>query len=246
MKKIVLCDDEKRVTDQLSDYISSFYQRQNTEYTITVCSSGRELDELISKRTDMDALFLDIDLKDSHGIALARKLRITDKKVRIIFISNYKNYKSAAFSVRAFGYIDKPATREQIYRQLNDLEAYQHAAGDDPVLKFETTAGWMNLPVRDILYFESAVRKVFIHTFADTYPMHHKISRLAVEMAPYHFERPHSSFLVNLDYVIGIKNYTVYMAGQTEIPLSQRRSAAFHLAVDQFLARTIHICKGAN
>lgn len=65
-------------------------------------------------------------------------------------------------------------------------------------------------------------------------------------MVQYHFERPHSSFLVNLDYVIGIKNYIVYMVNGIEIPLSQRKSIEFHNAVNHFLAQTINVCKGAQ
>jgi hypothetical protein len=56
----------------------------------------------------------------------------------------------------------------------------------------------------------------------------------------------HSLFLVNLDYVIGIKNYIVYMVNGIEIPLSQRKSIEFHNAVNHFLAQTINVCKGAQ
>lgn len=100
--------------------------------------------------------------------------------------------------------------------------------------------------LRDIIYFESANRKIYIHTFTNTYKMNQQISKLYTSMVQYHFERPHSSFLVNLDYVIGIKNYIVYMVNGIEIPLSQRKSIEFHNAVNHFLAQTINVCKGAQ
>lgn len=152
----------------------------------------------------------------------------------------------AFFSVRAFGYVDKPANEEQIYQQLEDIENYSKAESNDTILKFETAEGFININIRDIIYFESANRKKYIHTFTNTYKMNQQISKLYTSMVQYHFERPHSSFLVNLDYVIGIKNYIVYMVNGIEIPLSQRKSIEFHNAVNHFLAQTINVCKGAQ
>lgn len=246
MLNILICDDEKTVTDQLETYIVSFYKNKNTEYTITICNSGTELYRLISKRCMFDIIFLDIDLKDGNGILLARKIRTTDKKAKIIFITNHKNFKSAAFSVRAFGYVDKPAIKEQIYQQLEDIDLYGRADNNETVLKFETSDGFININVRDIIYFESSNRKIFIHTFSNIYKMNQQISKLYASMSIYHFERPHSSFLVNLDYVLGIKNYTVFMVNDIEIPLSQRKSTDFHNAMNHYLAQTINVCKGAQ
>lgn len=82
MINILLCDDERKITNQLAKYINTFYKSLNKEYTITICHSGLELNKLIDQRLKMDVIFLDIDLKDSNGIALARKIRTTDKKVK--------------------------------------------------------------------------------------------------------------------------------------------------------------------
>ena len=246
MLNIFLCDDEKKITDQLSKYIDDYYSNTSIEYKVNICNSGLELKELIEQRKNMDILFLDIDLKDSNGITLARKIRTIDKKVKIIFISNHKNFKSAAFSVRAFGYVDKPTNKEQIHQHLEDIKNYSKAETDDIILKFETMEGFININIKDIIYFESSNRKIYIHTFSNTYKMNQQISKLYTNMSPYNFERPHSSFLVNLDYVIGIKNYIVYMVKDIEIPLSQRKSTKFHQAVDHYLAHTINICKGAQ
>ena len=64
MINILLCDDERKITNQLAKYINTFYKSLNKEYTITICHSGLELNKLIDQRLKMDVIFLDIDLKD--------------------------------------------------------------------------------------------------------------------------------------------------------------------------------------
>lgn len=47
MINILLCDDERKITNQLAKYINTFYKSLNKEYTITICHSGLELNKLI-------------------------------------------------------------------------------------------------------------------------------------------------------------------------------------------------------
>lgn len=70
--------------------------------------------------------------------------------------------------------------------------------------------GLVNNEIKDILYFESFNRKVKIVTNYNTYIMAQKISSLKKMLEQYNFKSPHSSFLVNLDYIADIKNYDIF------------------------------------
>ena len=243
MLRIYICDDEKEMTDLISAQVQSYFKVCPSEYVVEIFNSGNSLIKQVNKQR-ADIIFLDIDLSDSNGIQVAKLIRRVDKLVKIVFITNYKNYKGAAFSVRAFGYVEKPSTKEQIFKQLSDIQKYIQEEQNDISIKFETVEGLINLKIKDILYFESNNRKISIITFTNEYRMVQKISSLAKLLDIYDFKSPHSSFLVNLDYVVGIKNYTVYMINDIEIPLSQRKVLEFKKAMNNYFMKTIELCKG--
>ena len=59
-------------------------------------------------------IFLDIDMKGISGIDTARKIRVRDKKAKIIYVTAYEDFREYAFGVHAFGYLVKPVEKEKI------------------------------------------------------------------------------------------------------------------------------------
>ena len=59
-------------------------------------------------RSDVDLIFLDIQVPDMMGIDAARRIRDVDQEVMIIFVTNLTQYAIDGYSVRAFDYILKP------------------------------------------------------------------------------------------------------------------------------------------
>ncbi len=243
MLNILVCDDEQAVLNQIHNFITGYFINYPGEYMIKTFQSGQELFKE-AKLKEADVIFLDIDLQDGNGIKIARAIRQFDKQVKIVFITSHKNYKGAAFSVRAFGYVDKPVTGEQVAAQLEDIESYMQEEKNRIVKKFDTANGIVSIPLDDIIYFVNENRKIKIITFHDTYFIREKISALESRLGEHNFVSPHVSFLVNLEYVIDCKNYLVYMTDNIEIPLAQRKSPEFRKALDAFLAHCITIGKG--
>lgn len=73
------------------------------------------------KKSPFDAAFLDIELGCLNGIALAKKLKDLRPEIHIIFVTGYRKYAVDAFSVHATGYLLKPASTEDIRRELTFL-----------------------------------------------------------------------------------------------------------------------------
>ncbi len=68
-----------------------------------------------------EVAFLDIDMTDMDGIVLARRLKQVNPKVNIIFVTAYKKYAMEALSLHSSGYVMKPATKEKIEHELENL-----------------------------------------------------------------------------------------------------------------------------
>ena len=55
----------------------------------------------------IDAAFLDIEMSDVSGLALAKQLKDLQPDLHIIFVTGYEKYAVSAFSLHASGYLLK-------------------------------------------------------------------------------------------------------------------------------------------
>lgn len=103
--KIFVVDDHPIVAEGLGRMISA-----NKKYEI--CGSALTFDEAISsiKKAKPDILIIDISLQDGcNGIDLLRKVRVTNKKVKALFLSMHdeKIYAERTLKAGASGYVKK-------------------------------------------------------------------------------------------------------------------------------------------
>lgn len=66
----------------------------------------------------VDIAFLDIEMPIMNGIQLARGIKEIDENIKIVFVTAYEQYALQAFDVDAIGYLLKPYTGEEIYKQI--------------------------------------------------------------------------------------------------------------------------------
>lgn len=232
MLKIAVCDDEKIILEQIKRYVEAF----EVPSSVDVYHSGEGL--LMSGR-HYDIIFLDIDMQGINGIETARRIRRSDKKVKIIYVTGYNDFASSAFSVHAFGYLLKPVKQEQIHRQLREAVSYTEQEAPVQTVRFETESGIKDLDIKEIYYFEYLDRKIQIKTDAGIYRLKSSITMMAEKMEKYGFCMPHKSFVVNLYQVKSLKGYDITMMDGSVVPLSQKKSVEFREKLSSFLARQI-------
>ncbi len=71
----------------------------------------------------IDILFLDIHMPGSNGFKVLTQIRNSDKKIKIIIITNYPTmqYRTAAFEMGANYFVDKSEEFEKIPTILNEI-----------------------------------------------------------------------------------------------------------------------------
>lgn len=233
MINIAICDDDKKIVEQIKKYIMEY---KKTECEVKTYSSGEKLLEV---KFDFQIIFLDIDMTGINGIETAKKIRNYDKSVKIIYVTSFTDYVNMAFEVHAFGYLNKPIKKEQIYKQLDEAAAYSKEEEKEETIEFITLDGVVRLYPKQIYYFEYVSRKVKMKTLDKTYMLKEKIAIIASKMEKYGFLMPHKSFTVNLFYIRNIKGYDIFMTDGSIIPLSQKKSAEFREQFNIFLENHI-------
>ena len=229
--RIAVCDDDETAVSFLRELIESYPKQK---LSADGYSSG---EDLLRTGNIYDLIFLDIDMKGIDGIETARRIRIHDRKVKIVYVTSYKEYAGKAFSVHAFGYLLKPVKQEKIWKQIEDALLWQEEEVPEvKQVEFTAVEGLVRLPVDMIYYFEYQNRRIYMKTKDTTYEMRGKISDIAGRMEEYGFSVPHKSFVVNLYHVKNIKGYEILMMNGEWIPLSQKQAVQFKEKLSLYLA----------
>ena len=75
----------------------------------------------LMKEIKCDIAFLDIQMNQIDGITLAKRLKEIYPQINIVFVTAYSKYTDEAFSIHASGYIYKPATKDKIILEMENL-----------------------------------------------------------------------------------------------------------------------------
>ena len=94
-----------------------------------------------------------------NGIETAERLRKTDRKVKIIYVTGYQDYMSRSFAVHPFSFLVKPVREEEIIRQVREALLYSGAEEQGTLLWFQTTEGAAKFLASDIYYLEYQSRE---------------------------------------------------------------------------------------
>ncbi|MCC0630807.1 MULTISPECIES: LytTR family DNA-binding domain-containing protein [unclassified Clostridioides] len=225
MKKIVLCEDELSQQKLIKGYIEKIFESRNEEYDLLIYRNGESLIEDYPK--NIDIFLLDIQLEEIDGMTLARKIRsMYDKNVEIIFTTSLIDYVQEGYEVRAYRYLLKPIKLGDLERHLiscfNEIERNK---GKELILSSKTEIFKIN--TADIYYIEVLKREITIHTKTSKHSINMTMDNIESKINQKNFHRCHKSYLVNLDYVVNVKQYVATMENKEEVPISRYRFKEF-------------------
>lgn len=250
--QIIICDDEKSIQTLLQQKTACFFAEKNMPCEIVTCSSGEEVLSLAEKGTEIDLLFLDIQMPGRNGMEIARTLRRQYKDILIIFVTALSEYVYEAFDVDALHYLVKPFEDEKLYQVL-DRASRQHEKQAEIARLHQqhpTKPDEQSLPrailvkrggvstkvlLSDIIYAEVFNRKVMLHTTNGDIEYYGKLADLS-EQAGTDFYRTHRAYLVNLKYVEKYNATTVWLEQGTAL-LSKKQFSGFVQQYMQYINR---------
>lgn len=217
MKKIAICDDEPAVRKQMEAY----FKELESVFCISYFESG---EALLESDVLYDVIFLDIDMKGISGIDTARKIRVRDKKAKIIYVTAYEDFR---------------VEKEKILEILQEAFDYEQEEQRGPRIRLHTEAGYQEFYMQDICYFEYRDRKIRIVTQNGEAWMRGSISKMAESFQNMGFAVPHKSFVVNLRHIKDIKGCDLLMTTGEIVPLSQKKAADFRALLTRWLAQQV-------
>ena len=114
--KILAVDDEALALEMLTEAIEEAVPDAELK-------AFRKPSELLAeaKANGCDIAFLDIHMRGTTGVELAKNLKEVNPKMNIIFVTGFDEYTGDAMRLHASGYILKPVTAEKIAEEMADL-----------------------------------------------------------------------------------------------------------------------------
>ena len=219
MIRIAICEDEKDQQELLKNYIEKIFEKLYIKYSLDIFNSGEELLEKYSK--DIDLILLDIQLGEINGMDTARKIRILDNSVEIIFITSLIEYALEGYKVRAYRYLVKPVKYEDI--KENIINCIKEVEIKNKYIIIKKQGHQIKLDINEITYIEVQKETITIHTLNGVYKISGTMNNIEKEIDCSRFFRCHKSFLVNLEHVKIIKQYLAILENSKEVPVSRYR-----------------------
>lgn len=115
---IALVDDIKEDRDRLAAAVMRWFETRPDLECALYCYPNAE--QMLAEHPQVLLAFLDIRMDGLGGIELARRLRLLDEKILLVFQSSSRDYAFDAFPLHPFDYLGKPCRQEDVARVLND------------------------------------------------------------------------------------------------------------------------------
>lgn len=224
MLHIAICDDEKAFVDHLKELLSQYILETGEEIKNSVFYDGLDLIEKYDPSFDL--IFLDIQMKMVDGLRAAEKIREKDESVGIIFLTTLAQYGLEGYKYQAANYIIKPLQYGRLKAEL-DRFIRRRPLETEPFLVVSNDTGKYKILLKNLRYIETFNRNLLFHTGQESILCYRSMKEIERELSDKGFARCHTSYLINLAYVKGVKKLEITLITGEKIPISQPRRKAF-------------------
>lgn len=215
--KIAICDDEKEQSDYLAQTVSEWAGEQHS-VSIKLFPSAEAFLFEYENNNIFDILLLDVEMNTITGIDLAKQIRKKDKHAEIVFVTSHVEFMGEGYEVDALHYLLKPVKKEKLLWVLD--KAAERLLIEPPSVLIHCGGETVKLMETDILYVESFLHYIVIHTVNGEYKIKESISTFEKKLSKAFF-RIHRSYIASLVHIIRISRTEVTIEGNITLPLSR-------------------------
>lgn len=233
--KIAICDDEYIHRKVLLKYVKMLFLTGS--YEVVEFNSGEEL--LGRYPSGLDILLLDIQMIGINGIETAKKIRLFDTNVTIIFTTAISDFMQEGYEVRAFRYLLKPIKYNDFSKHLSQCKNEIIKNKEKYISIKEIDEGQtIIVPINTILYVEMECRITLIHTDNKIYKTRESIKNFENELKEHSFYRCHRAYLINLHKINSIGKNTAMIKGN-EVLVSRYKEKELKMKIADILGSLI-------
>ena len=241
MIKVALCDDIIDYNKKMESYIEKYGNENHVEVKITSYGSGSQLLLNYQKRK-FDVIFLDVSMPEMDGFETAEEIRKSDTDVSIVFCTSYYTITNAGkgFEVAAEDFLSKPLLYRKVENILNKIYKKKLLNAEEKLF-LKCHDGLITLQLSDIIYIQTENKLLILHTIHGDVQSSQRMNELEKRLSTKQFYRCHNSYMVNFDYVEGVKKDSVLIKDKVQklktIPVSKYKKEEFMRALARYVGK---------
>ena len=226
--KILIIEDEKPAAEKLELLLKKYDSQIEI---LAVCTTiERSINFLKENQTDVDLIFLDIQLTDGLSFDIFKSIKVEKP---IIFTTAFNEYAIDAFKLNSIDYLLKPISYDDLSRSMDKIKSIRDnlpferseksnvdleklaelISGSDKKYKarylVKIGEHIKSILVEDIYFFYAEGRTVFIITKENRkFIVDITLEELSNQLDPQKFFRVNRSFIINFDHITDVVVYS--------------------------------------
>lgn len=229
MLNVTICDSDSDSSRRAEAEVLSFFK---DGAGVSVCSTASAFSACLDGGPAADILIMDVEFDGQDGIELARELLARWPECKVIFVSEYPEFVFDSYAVPHVWYVLKAEFDDMLPQALKRAgEAIDGKTGG--AVEIRDREGSRLVPVRDIMYIESRLRKLHIYTRDREYEECRKLEHFTGLLRDHGFVQCHQSYLVNMHQAIAASHISITLKDGTRLPVSR----SFYKNVREFLTQ---------
>ena len=222
MIRIAICDDEKKILDEVEGYIKNYAEKENiADIEIFRFDSAGSLLSALEDGKTFDIFVLDVYIGDEMGTALAGDIRKFGIESPIIFATTSLEHAPESYETGTLRYLIKPINPGKFYEAMGVALVWARKMSEH-FLKFKTENGVASVNANHIMYSEAHDHYQYMRKDdGEEIKVRMTVTELFTMLSKYGgFVRIGSAYIINLRHVKNVTptNVCLYSNYKIQIP----------------------------
>lgn len=224
--KCLIIDDEPSSQQVLKKYISNI----NFLELISVCNNANQAIKELKINSNIDLLFLDINMPIISGLTFYKSLQNPPK---VIFTTAYSDCAIDGFELNATDYLLKPFSFDRFLTAVNKLDIKKNKIAINDFIIIKSNKVLHKVLPNNIIFIEASGDYVKVHLEKECIVTNMTFTNFIESLPTNLFIRTHKSFAINLDVIKSISGNQI-ITNSHKIPIGQKYKSSFF----EFLEKT--------
>lgn len=236
MLKLAIVENDNEQAERLEGYVRTFENESGFKCEVVRFCDG--VDFVSDYTGDFDGVFMDIDMPLMDGMTAAERLRETDERVCIVFVTNLSQYALRGYKVNAMDYLVKPVEYFEFSVELKKMLRSKKANASEYIWLSAQGAG-KRVSLRDIAYIDILAHDIRIHVdgeHKDEIVFRGTLKEIEERLEGKPFSRCHNCYIVNLRYVTSVDGDEVLLENGEKVFISRNRRKKFMTDLTNYIA----------
>ena len=209
----IICANNKS-----SQLLEEFVGKSSSLNLIGTFSDSGSIRDQLSKRQDIDLIFLDVDIPEMDVFNFINSF---GHQANIIIISPDDKDALKAFEFNIVDYLIKPVTFSRFCKAVDKAIRYfankKVSNSDANEIFIKKGSALVKLKIKDIIYVEALENYVTLNTKNEKFTIHFTMKAIEYQLPSVTFIRVHRSFIVNINLIKIIKENSLNLIIGNEV-----------------------------